>query len=47
MGYCCIQYTPCDLSGTTDGFSIDEKKENAMNAKVDTDCAQVTLINGE
>ena len=43
VGYCCIQYTPCDLSGTSDGFSIDEKKSDPNNAKVDTDCTQVTL----
>ena len=44
VGYCCIQYTPCTLSGTTDGFGIDEKMSDTANAKVDTDCAKVTLV---
>ena len=44
MGYCCIQYTPCTLSGTTDGFGIDEKMTDTAKAKVDTDCAKVTLV---
>ena len=43
VGYCCIQYTPCTLSGTTDGFGIDEKKAaDTAKAKVDTACTQVT-----